>query len=465
MDFPLFHLDFFGNRLLIAVIAIVHVFHSHPLAVGAIPLVTGLEWWGWRNDSRRIDDLARRILFVCFVLTTSVGALTGVGIWLSTALVNPAAIGSLLRVFFWAWFTEWIVFVAEVALILVYFLTWKRMERRKGAHVAIGAALAVFSWLTMAIITAILGFMMDPGSWVDRPGLLTGVFNPLYLPQLAFRTPLAMAIAGTFALLLTFFFAEGDTRRRAVRWISIWTAAWVPALVAGSIWYWREIPGWMLDQVPVAVLTQQYAGWYGTVGPLIAAAAAAVALACLWGIALPRRLPRAVLLVPFALSLVLFATFERVREFIRKPYVIGGYMYANGIRQEDYPLLREEGVLPHATFATVHEIRDDNRAEAGRDLFLLACSRCHTTAGINGLTGRLEAMYGPPPWEPAAIRSYLGTLHRARPFMPPFPGSDEEAGVLADYLSGLGRGSFPRDGAQSEGTPAPPADRGGGSAS
>lgn len=28
MDFPLFHLDFFDNRLLIAAIAIVHVFHS-----------------------------------------------------------------------------------------------------------------------------------------------------------------------------------------------------------------------------------------------------------------------------------------------------------------------------------------------------------------------------------------------------------------------------------------------------
>jgi hypothetical protein len=40
MDFPVFHLDFLGNRMLIAVIAITHVVMSHTMAVGGIPLVT-----------------------------------------------------------------------------------------------------------------------------------------------------------------------------------------------------------------------------------------------------------------------------------------------------------------------------------------------------------------------------------------------------------------------------------------
>ena len=144
MDFPVFHLDFLGNRMLIATIPVLHVIVNHSLAVGAMPLVAAMEWWGHKKADERWDRLAYRILTVCFVLTTSVGALTGVGIWLSTSLVNPYAIGSLIRVFFWAWFLEWLVFVAEVVCIMIYYLTWKRMREKKAAHITVGAVLRPF---------------------------------------------------------------------------------------------------------------------------------------------------------------------------------------------------------------------------------------------------------------------------------------------------------------------------------
>ena len=102
-------------------------------------------------------------MFIFFILATTIGALTGVGIWLSVALINPEAMGSLLRVFFWAWFTEWLVFVSEVVLILLYYLSWPHLVGgRKGRHLAIGVTLCVFSWITMALIVAILGFMITP---------------------------------------------------------------------------------------------------------------------------------------------------------------------------------------------------------------------------------------------------------------------------------------------------------------
>ena len=72
MDFPLFHMDFLNNRFLIAVIAIVHVLINHPMAVGGIPLVTLLEWKGYRctspEDSAKWDRLAYRILFFFFLV-------------------------------------------------------------------------------------------------------------------------------------------------------------------------------------------------------------------------------------------------------------------------------------------------------------------------------------------------------------------------------------------------------------
>jgi len=459
MDFPVFHLDFIGNRMLVAMIAVLHVVVNHSLAVGAMPLVTALEYWGHRTGDHRWDRLGYRILTVCFVVTTTVGALTGVGIWLSTSLVNPYAIGSLIRVFFWAWFTEWLVFVAEVVSIMIYYLTWKRMAERKTAHIVIGAVLGAFSWITMAIITAILGFMMDPGSWMAEESFVSGVFNPIYLPQLAFRTPVAMLAAGWFALFLSYFFTRGDAdlRGKAVRWISVWGLVWLPLAAAGALWYWRVIPGWMTTNVPVAISTQRFAEWYQDLLVALVVMVAVVLTVAVVGSVMPRRIPRLAMLVPFAATLVLLGSFERVREFIRKPFIIGEYMYANGIRADDYPLLNEEGVLQHAVYASVAEVTDTNRVEAGREVFRIACTRCHTATGVNAITDRLEGLYGDGGWDRDAIKFYLLSMHTARPYMPPFPGNDPEAGALADYLVDLRGHRRPLVGAQEAGVPIKPA--------
>lgn len=457
MDFPVFHLDFLGNRMLIATIAVVHVMINHSLAVGAMPVVTALEWWGYRKGDKRWDRLAYKILTVCFVITTTVGALTGVGIWLSTSLVNPYAIGSLIRVFFWAWFAEWLVFVAEVLCIMVYYLTWKKLQDRKQLHIAIGVVLSICSWATMAIITAILGFMMDPGSWLARESFFSGVFNPIYLPQLAFRTPVAMAAAGWMALFLAFFFTrkDADLRPQVLRWLSLWGLAWLPLVVAGSLWYWKVIPAWMAENVPVAIGTQRFASWYDQLLVILVVMVGAVLVTAVAGTLLPRRVPRVALLVPFAMTLVLLGSFERVREFIRKPYVIGDYMYANGIRVDDYPLFKEEGILRHATYTTVREISEGNHVEAGAEVFKLSCTRCHTATGINSVTDRLRDLYGSGQWDRDTIKYYLIGMHTARRFMPPFPGNDAEAGALAEYLVELRRTRRPVIGAQDGGVVLP----------
>jgi len=186
-----------------------------------------------------------------------------------------------------------------------------------------------------------------------------------------------------------------------------------------------------------------------------------VFLVALFGALLPRRLPRVALLVPFAATIVLLGSFERVREFIRKPYIIGQYMYANGIRVDDVPLLKEEGVLRHATYTSVREVTEDNRLEAGAEIFRLTCTRCHTATGVNAVPDRLRAMYGDGPWDRDTVKYYLLGMHTARPFMPPFPGTEVEAGVLADYLIALRRTGQPTIGAQDGGVAAAaPADGG-----
>jgi mono/diheme cytochrome c family protein len=471
MDFPVFHLDILGNRGLIAVIAILHVLVNHGLAVGMMPLVAAMEWYGHRRGDARWDRLAYRILFVCFLITTTVGALTGVGIWLSVSLVNPYSIGSLIRVFFWAWFVEWLVFITEVLLILAYTLTWKRWSTgaAKVRHIRLGFALAFFSWVTMAIIVSILGFMMDPGNWLSQQTLWSGFANPIYLPQLAFRTPLAAAMAGVIAMFLVPFFVkrEDPFRATALRAIAVWTLVAAPLVLAGGLWYFSVVPEAMRENFGVALASLAFAEWQQRFLEIAALTVIAILVVVQVAIARPNLLPRVALLVPFVAILWMTGHFERVREFVRKPYVIGSYMYANGFRVEDYPLLQRDGVLAYATYSNpltpaeqaglpqgLSEAERTARLaeiQLGKDVFMTTCSRCHTGHGVNAVTAHLKRMFGDRPWEPELTAGYIESMHDAQPYMPPFPGNGRELKLLGAYLHHLQTNDAPVPGAQQAG--------------
>jgi mono/diheme cytochrome c family protein len=370
--------------------------------------------------------------------------------------VNPAAIGSLLRVFFWAWTVEWFVFITEVCLILWYFLSWKAPGHpAKAAHVRLGFILAGFSWITMAIIVSILGFMMDSGAWTGTGSLLSALFNPVYLPQLAFRTPLAMVSAGAFGLAIVAFLArgmDGSTRPLVSRALGVWTLAWTPPLVAGAIWYRSALPGYAVGNMQVAVATQAFQQWYQHLLWVTLGCAGLVVVVAACSAVLRARLPRVVMIAPALAVVALLGMFERVREFIRKPYAIHGYLYSNGYLAADYPLLKRDGILAHASFSPIRKVTKDNAVDAGEQVFLLACSRCHTMTGINSLIGNFGAMYGADkPWDREAIASYVATLHTTRSFMPPFPGTAEERGALADFILDQRRRPRAVEGAQDAG--------------
>jgi putative heme-binding domain-containing protein len=457
MDFPIFHLDGMGNRMLIAIVGILHVTINHALAVGAMPLITLMAWHGRRSGLIEWDRFAHRMLKACFIITTTVGALTGVGIWFSVSLVNPAAIASLIRVFFWAWFTEWLVFVTEVCLILAFYMTWPKNPLTEGRkNLVVGVALSVFSWITMALIVAILGFMMDPGAWEVGMPLLTAIFNPIYLPQLAFRTTLAMVEAGLFAWLFASFTTEpGEFRSSVIRFAAKWITVWALPLLAGALWYGSVVPQAMAENVGVAIGTQRFADWAPGLLILTGICTAVIFAAGIVGIVRPEKLPRLALAVPFLLSLVLMGEFERVREFIRKPYVIADYMYANGLREKDVPLYQRDGLLTYATYCSTREIFPQNRLEAGRDVFRLACSRCHTTQGMNGVTTKFTTLLGEKAWDAEKMAAYIRNIHGARPFMPPFPGNEAEASALAEFIISHRKGGDRLSGDQSAGVQVP----------
>lgn len=465
MDFPIFHLDWMGNRMLIAIIAILHVLINHALAVGFIPLVTILEYLGFRrrkynpDQAAAWDELARKMMFFAFVITTSIGALTGVGIWFSASLVNPAAIGSLIRVFYGAWFFEWIIFVLEVLFIMLYFLRWKKSnesEQAKKRHIRFGVFLSIFSWLTMAIIVAILGFMMTPGNWLSDQNFFSGVANPLYIPQLYFRTPLAMMMGGAFAMFLVLIFVKkgSEIREKAVSFISLWLLIWTPVCLVGALVYRTVIPDAMMGNLPTAVGTMAFSQWYDSLLLVIIGAVVLSLLIAVWGFLKPNRLPRAALVLPLLALFVFLGTFERIREFIRKPFVIGEYMYANGLRVQDYSLYKKNGILAYATYVSTPQVTEENKIEAGRNVFMIACSRCHTVYGINSVVDKFRNMTAPgerdKPLDAEMMTNYIPRMHKVWYYMPPFPGNAAELDALATFIIEAAKHPQAIGGAQSD---------------
>ncbi|MBN1634812.1 MAG: c-type cytochrome [Ignavibacteria bacterium] len=464
MDFPIFHLDFFGDRLLIAVIAVLHVFINHGLAVGFLPIVTLMEYRGYRsklaglNEAEKWDNLAYKFMFFAFIVTTTIGALTGVGIWFSAALISPASIGSLIRVFFLVWFLEWIIFVLEVVFIMIYFLTWKKSNnnlKAKRNHVRTGLALGIFSWLTMAFIVGILGFMMNSGMWIENRSLISGFTNPLYIPQLAFRTPIAFVLAGSFAFLLTFIFLKekSEFKNKVLKNISTWMFVWTPHVLAAGLYYHYMIPDLMKTNIPVAIATQQFQDWYSTLLYYLGATIIFSMIFTVWVAFKPFRVPKYAAVFPVIVILLTLGTFERVREFVRKPFVIEDYMYSNQLRLEDYGKYKTDGILKYATYTDVTEVTEDNKLIAGKNVFNITCSRCHTTQNVNSVVRKFEELLSPAgqPLDRKAMEDYIPVMDKGRYFMPPFPGNESEVDALVEYILYLQKSGDNLPGAQTTG--------------
>ena len=220
----------------------------------------------------------------------------------------------------------------------------------------------------MTIIVAILGFMMDPGNWNSNPNLINGFTNPLYIPQLVFRTPMAMLMAGVFGLLLATIFTKYGTqiRKDAVKSISKWIILWAPFTLFGAVWYYKVIPEGMTANMSTAVGTIDFAQYYGLLKYFIIGGVSLSVVIAVIGLFKARVIRPYMVVLPVVFTFAFLGFFERVREFVRKPYVIGQYMYSNLLLEEDMVVYQQDGILKHATYTSVNEVTEDNKLEAGK---------------------------------------------------------------------------------------------------
>jgi mono/diheme cytochrome c family protein len=456
MNYPLWDLP--GAGLLIAGVAIVHVFISH-FAIGGGLFLVLTERKARREQDAGLLAYVERHTRVFVLITLVGGALTGVGIWFTIGLVHPSATATLIATFVWGWAIEWTFFVVEIASALVYYYGWHRLA--PAAHVAVGWIYFAAAWLSLAVIDGILSFMLTPGAWIATHSFWDGFLNPTYLPSLVARTAACVGLAGLYAVLTASVLASGELKAKiaryaASRWIlpagialplsmawllSVANAAGVPvADVFGARPY-------ALDAVFRSALAGSASGYPMAQRALVVTTLAGAAVVLMGLLLLGRRAVKyspgyaAALMVCGFLS---FGGMEFVREDLRKPWVIGQYMYVNGVRAapaaagDPFALeaVRQRGVLATALWTrSLPDPADPVAYELarGREVFRLSCSACHTQDGylsMRRLTRGVSASAAA-----VTIGRLEGWRHRR---MPPFAGTDDERHALAVYLASLG---------------------------
>jgi mono/diheme cytochrome c family protein len=494
MNYPVW--DVPASGLLIAVIAILHVFVSHFAVGGGFYLVL-LERKARGAGDEPLLGFAKRLSRFFILLTLVFGAISGVGIWFTIGLVHPQATSSLINTFVWGWAIEWTFFVVEIAAAMVYYYGWDRLSAR--IHMAVGWIYVAAAWLSLVVINGILTYMLTPGRWTGTRSFWDAFFNETFWPALVARTFVAVGLAGLYAIWTAAWLPDATLKTRIARDAALrWVLPMAVAIPLSLVWYLSAAAG---AGVPVAEIFGAREGGVGSLFAavfssglatgypiaqraawwVIVAAAALTLLTILLAAARSRTFGRPLAGALMILGLVAMGGSEWVREDLRKPWVIGQYMFVNSMRvpapasapvppgafvarfgadRFTVDAVNASGVLKAS--AWVRPVPDSLLAPAdhaarveqqGRELFRALCASCHTIDGylavrplvggkgpeaLDGVLARLalptDAAGKAAAWN--AVPLHVKTWRNRR--MPPFAGTDDERRVLAGYLALLG---------------------------
>lgn len=438
MDYPIRELAM-GGGILIAVVATLHVVVAH-FAVGGGLVMAFLETAAVRRGDRPMRDLVKRSSTILLLLSTVLGAISGVGIWFTIGVVHPAATSSLIHTFVWAWATEWAFFLLEVVTALAWVATWDKVSPR--THLLLIWLYAFAAFMSLVVIQGILGFMLTPGSFPSTASFRDGFLNPTYLPGVLFRTGVCLALAAAWMAFAALREKDRAARARLSRILGAVGTLGL-AVAAGGWFVWeRALPASVqrlfLGERPL--LATLATGRSHTFRILFVAAFLALLVTLL-----PRLQSWPVALLALVACAGVLAGYERVREGVRKPWVIAEQMFSNGVLLTELDALNEKGILSKAAWATKEA--GGREVPLGEAVFRAECSSCHTRDGYLGIRQIASAMDADfAAMFLAALRDD-GAKWKARadgkdvkpdyPFMPPFVGTDEELGALAAWLASL----------------------------
>lgn len=446
MDYPIWDLEM-GGGMLMAIVAIAHVIVAH-FAIGGGLVIAVTETLSVRRGDRGLRDLAKRSSLMLILVSTVFGAISGVGIWVVAGLISPGAISALIHNYVWGWAIEWVFFVVEIVAALVYWATWGKIS--KGAHILVGWIYFIAAYLSLVVINGIITFQLTPGTWLETQQFWHGFFNPTYWPSLLLRTGIAMLMAAVF---MVFVAARSQEGGRLARYLGGWLVAGSVVAYGGYRWWEANLHdsarALFLGDAP---LLESLAD---TRSLMLWALAAALTLGIVFFLAAPRTLRAVVPGVLVALAaFTFFGGYERVREGVRKPFLIHSHMFSNGLLVDDIPRLNSDGLGVHAGWTTIDGTEDPE--VFGRRLFAAQCSACHTQSGYQGIRQALPTVADmiavvadePPGSGAEAFRSECAACHAdwtwpdVKEILPTADEIRQDPSMIRDFNQGMVYGTL-----------------------
>jgi cytochrome bd-type quinol oxidase subunit 1 len=422
MNYPVWQLDAFGGGLMIAMIAVFHVYISH-FAVGGGLFLVLTEHKAYREKDPSILDYARKHTRFFLLITMVAGGITGVGIWFTIALLNPGATSVLIHTFVFAWAIEWVFFTIEIIALLIYYYTYGRMDRRN--HLIIGWIYFGAAWMSLFIINGIIDFMLTPGDWIQTHNFWDGYFNPTFWPALFFRTALCIIIAGLFGFMTSTWIKEASLRKKLVRYCALYLLIPFAVLLASAWWYKAALPPELqtliFDLMPEMKL---FITGFLYLSPIL------ILGGLLLAVRLPSIVTRPVAVVMLLLGFAYMGCFEFIREGGRRPYILRDYMYSSSILKEDMAKVQQNGLLKEAKWVRNKSITPASELDAGREMYNILCLPCHSINGpLNDIT-KLSSIFSE-----RGLKNLMAGMDKTHPYMPPFAGTAEERKAVAHYIS------------------------------
>jgi cytochrome bd-type quinol oxidase subunit 1 len=455
MNYPFWDIPYIGSGWVIGMIAIFHVMISQ-FAVGGglyLPMAErkALRMADKEMGAEWLKQLARHSKFF-LILTAVFGTVSGVGIWFAIGLTHPEATSTLIHNFVFGWAMEWVFFMVELTTIAVYYYTWDRIDPK--LHLKVGWVYAGASVATLIIINGILSFMLTPGdTWLAVAGtgheaskFWNAFFNPTYWPSLFLRCCVCASLAGIWALI-TASRIDGDKHPALKTSLVKWSVKWlVPSFVAMPflmIWFYLMVPASQQALLSLGIDTIN-SGTFSIVTRMalviIVTSATIVGVAYYLAYRNPVDFNLSHALAVLLLALMATGAGEYSREMLRKPYVIGHWMYSNGVRVPSVGLINAQGYLAHSEW-TWNGAQPGEQTESpssysrGEAIFRGECGSCHTLAGYRSLNKLLGGR------DRANIGNFIVMLHEDKAdspyhrFMPPMVGTKQDVDDLTDYLN------------------------------
>jgi len=445
MHYPWWNVPHLTSPMLIAIIAVIHILVSHYAVGGGILLARETAAARRRNDEVYLKYLRSHTKF--FVLLTVVfGAVTGVGIWWTIGLASPLATGSLIRTFVFGWGIEWVFFIIELVSAFIFLYYWDRLPPKK--HVMIGWIYAAAAWISLVLITAITGFMLNThgllGEWDGTGGFWRALLNLQFIPQTIYRTGAALVLSALYFYAHASFTVKDIALRDKVQ-ARIAKPAMFGAglLVIGAVLWYFTLPAAAAQRLEAAAALNIFAGLS------IAVTGVLFALILLGPVRSPGWLSPGFTMSMLLMGVCLFGTTEFIREGVRKPFIVhneilgnqihvneigpareAGYLeygeWTNRYVQQKYPEVCVDGKIDESLLLTLDE---PQRIDLGQTLFMYHCNDCHAAAHGYSAVGPILAGRSRE-----RILDDVIHLNEANGSMPPWCGTPEEAELLTDYL-------------------------------